>query len=68
MGNVVRCRSGYSHDFCLFLSSVDLREGAMIFVVLDDIIPETSSKGNARIASWSGVVGFVLMMTLDLLL
>ena len=39
--------------------------GAMIYVVVDDIIPEAQMHGNGRIASWSAIVGFVVMMCLD---
>ncbi|XP_046398986.1 zinc transporter ZIP11 [Ischnura elegans] len=39
--------------------------GAMVFVVVDDIVPEANSSGNGRLATWGSVVGFVLMMALD---
>jgi ZIP family zinc transporter len=39
--------------------------GAMIFVVGDEMIPESHSSGNARVATWGILVGFVIMMTLD---
>ena len=39
--------------------------GAMVFVVGDEMIPESHSGGNARIATWGLVVGFIIMMTLD---
>uniref|UniRef100_A0A2K6VD45 Zinc transporter ZIP11 n=1 Tax=Onchocerca volvulus TaxID=6282 RepID=A0A2K6VD45_ONCVO len=39
--------------------------GAMIYVVLDDIIPEAQRNGNGRLASLSSVVGFLVMMALD---
>uniref|UniRef100_A0AC35UFX8 Ribosomal_L2_C domain-containing protein n=1 Tax=Rhabditophanes sp. KR3021 TaxID=114890 RepID=A0AC35UFX8_9BILA len=39
--------------------------GAMIFVVVDDIIPEAQHSGNGRIASISTICGFILMMSLD---
>uniref|UniRef100_A0AAF5Q118 Zinc transporter ZIP11 n=1 Tax=Wuchereria bancrofti TaxID=6293 RepID=A0AAF5Q118_WUCBA len=39
--------------------------GAMIYVVLDDIIPEAQRNGNGRLASISSVVGFLIMMALD---
>ncbi|XP_003742446.1 zinc transporter ZIP11 [Galendromus occidentalis] len=42
--------------------------GAMIYVVVDDIIPESQQCGNGRIASWSTIVGFIVMMTLDVTL
>lgn len=39
--------------------------GAMIYVVFDDLIPEASSCGNAKLASWGAIFGFILMMCLD---
>lgn len=42
--------------------------GAMLFVIADDIIPETQSKGKARMATFAFVFGFVVMMVLDNLL
>jgi len=42
--------------------------GAMVYVVVDDIIPEAQSQGNGRAASWGAMVGFVVMMSLDVAL
>ncbi|XP_066594960.1 zinc transporter ZIP11 isoform X1 [Prorops nasuta] len=39
--------------------------GAMIYVVIDDIIPEAHQSGNGKLASWSAIVGFLVMMSLD---
>lgn len=39
--------------------------GAMIYVVVDDIIPEAQMCGNGKLASWGAVVGFIVMMSLD---
>lgn len=39
--------------------------GAMVFVVVDDIVPESQAKGNGKAASWGVIVGFVVMMSLD---
>lgn len=39
--------------------------GAMIYVVVDDIIPEAQICGNTKWASWSTILGFLLMMALD---
>ena len=39
--------------------------GAMIYVVVDDIIPEANMCGNGRIASWGCMIGFLVMMCLD---
>ena len=57
--------------------------GAMVYVVVDDIVPEAQSQGNgrlawqwdifdycdvARAASWGAIVGFIVMMSLDVAL
>jgi len=42
--------------------------GSMVFVVVDDIIPEAHSKGNGKAASWAVIVGFIVMMSLDVAL
>ncbi|XP_033335720.1 zinc/iron regulated transporter-related protein 48C isoform X2 [Megalopta genalis] len=39
--------------------------GAMIYVVIDDIVPEAHSSGNGKLASWAAIVGFLVMMSLD---
>uniref|UniRef100_UPI00398E5684 zinc transporter ZIP11-like n=1 Tax=Pristiophorus japonicus TaxID=55135 RepID=UPI00398E5684 len=39
--------------------------GAMVYVVVDDIIPEAQLSGNGKLASWTSIAGFVLMMSLD---
>jgi ZIP family zinc transporter len=39
--------------------------GAMIFVVGDEMIPESHTVENARVATWGVMVGFVIMMALD---
>lgn len=39
--------------------------GAMIYVVVDDLIAEAQRFGNGRLASWSAMLGFVVMMSLD---
>lgn len=42
--------------------------GAMLFVICDEIIPETHSKGYEREATYGVIFGFVIMMVLDILL
>lgn len=42
--------------------------GAMLFVISDEIIPETHSKGKSRLATFGVMIGFVVMMSLDNLL
>ena len=42
--------------------------GAMIFVVVDDLIPEAQEHGNGRSASLGCMAGFIVMMSLDVAL
>lgn len=42
--------------------------GAMLFVISDEIIPETHREGNQRVATYGVIVGFIVMMALDNLL
>ena len=39
--------------------------GAMLFVISEEIIPETHSKGRSRYATFSLMIGFIIMMALD---
>ncbi|XP_066250907.1 zinc transporter ZIP11 [Euwallacea similis] len=39
--------------------------GAMIYVVMDDIIPEANTSENGKLATWGAVIGFLVMMSLD---
>ncbi|MFM9412988.1 ZIP family metal transporter [Peptococcus simiae] len=45
-----------------------LAGGAMLFVISDEIIPETHANGYERQATYGIVVGFIIMMILDILL
>ncbi|MCD6396827.1 MAG: ZIP family metal transporter [Spirochaetaceae bacterium] len=42
--------------------------GAMIFVVVEEAIPEASAEGNTDIATMGAMIGFAVMMTLDVAL
>jgi zinc transporter 11 len=42
--------------------------GAMIFVVVDSLVPEIVHSGNRFVGSWGCMVGFVAMMVMDLAL
>jgi ZIP family zinc transporter len=42
--------------------------GAMIFVVVEEVIPESQSSGNSDLATIGVMVGFAIMMTLDVAL
>ena len=39
--------------------------GAMIFVVIEEVIPESQLNGNADAATFGAMLGFVVMMMLD---
>ena len=39
--------------------------GAMIFVVVEEVIPESQYGGNTDLATIGTMVGFTIMMTLD---
>ncbi len=42
--------------------------GAMLFVISDEIIPETHSRGNEREATFGIIVGFIIMTAMDVAL
>jgi len=39
--------------------------GAMIFVVIEELVPESQSGGSADVATVGAILGFILMMILD---
>jgi len=39
--------------------------GAMVYVVISDIVPEAHQGGYEKLANWSAMIGFVVMMSLD---
>ncbi len=42
--------------------------GAMIFVVVEDLIPDAQSDGHSHLGTWSAMIGFVIMMLMDMVL
>ena len=42
--------------------------GTMLFVAVDDLIPCSKANENSKIGAWAFMFGFILMMTLDVLL
>jgi ZIP family zinc transporter len=42
--------------------------GAMLFVILDEIVPETHTRGNERVATLGTMVGVLVMLILDMAL
>jgi len=39
--------------------------GAMLFVISEEIIPETHANGRSRHATFALMIGFIIMMALD---
>lgn len=42
--------------------------GGMVYVIVDEIIPETQVRGNARIANLALIGGLIIMLSLDVIL
>ena len=42
--------------------------GAMIFVVAEDLIPDAKNEKKAHVGTWGVMLGFVIMMALDVAL
>jgi ZIP family zinc transporter len=49
----------------LFPFGLSFAVGAMLFVISEEIIPETHSRGNDREATFGVIIGFLVMMILD---
>lgn len=49
----------------LLASGLAFAGGAMLYVVVDELIPESQRRGNERPATFAFLVGFALMMLLD---
>ena len=42
--------------------------GAMIYVTIEELIPESHSEDNSRLSTVSFFIGFLIMMTLDIVM
>jgi ZIP family zinc transporter len=42
--------------------------GAMIFVVIEDLIPDAKAEDHPHLGTWSAMIGFALMMVLDVVM
>lgn len=48
-----------------FAGGVMIAAGAMIYITLDEIIPEARKEGLEHIGMWAFMIGFVTMMLLE---
>jgi len=48
--------------------AIPFAAGAMIFVVVEEVIPESQTKGHSDYATMGAILGFAVMMTLDVAL
>jgi ZIP family zinc transporter len=46
-------------------SALAFAAGAMVYVVVDELVPESHSRGFERVATFGVIAGFALMMALD---
>ena len=52
----------------LYPAGLGFAAGAMLFVISEEIIPETHTDGRSRYATFALMIGFIIMMVLDNLL
>jgi ZIP family zinc transporter len=45
-----------------------LAAGAMVFVIVEEVIPESQREGNGDVSTFGVMMGFALMMALDVAL
>ncbi len=57
-----------SHITTLMPWALAFAAGAMIFVVAEELIPESQCEKTSHVATWGLMIGFVLMMVLDVAL
>ena len=54
-----------SHATSILPFALAFAAGAMVFVVLDDSVPEYMEGGNQKLGSAGAIFGFIVMMSLD---
>ena len=57
-----------SHFHAILPYALSFAAGAMIFVVIEDLIPEAENNGNEDLATMMAIAGFAVMMALDVAL
>ena len=55
------CNANFANTSLRFSFSA----GAMIFIVVEEVIPESQSGGNTDLATMGLIAGFIVMMILD---
>jgi ZIP family zinc transporter len=61
-------RSGFALSIAAATIAMAFAAGAMVYVVSQEVVPESHAGGRSRVATWGLVIGFLLMMALDALL
>ncbi len=57
-----------SHISALLPWALSFSAGAMLFVTLEDLVPEAKYSESSHIGTWSIMIGFLIMMLLDITL
>ena len=52
----------------LVLVAISISVGAMIFVVVEDLIPDAHLSEHPHFGTWGAMLGFAMMMALDVAL
>ena len=53
---------------CILDGMLAFAAGAMIYVVVEELIPESQQQSSADVATFGAILGFTLMMILDVAL
>ena len=77
MGTIISyCRTYFCNDWCCYVIyalpilpyALAFAAGAMIFIVVEEVIPESQSGGHTDLATMGLIAGFIVMMILDVAL
>jgi hypothetical protein len=64
-GSAIAAFAAFEYAEALLPLGLSFAAGAMLYVVVDELIPESHIRGNEQIASTALLGGFALMMYLD---